>query len=156
MAAVATWVFLAYQLPREPSRPRLVLWRALKRLGAGLIADGVAVLPESARNIEHFEWLAAHAVENSGTGSVWVARPRTTAAERALVAELRAEREAEYQAVTREAEVAADGGDVARRRALRHLRATLGRIGARDYFNAPGARIAREAVEALGRTVVAR
>jgi DNA-binding transcriptional regulator PaaX len=153
---MGTWVFLAYQLPREPSRPRLALWRALKRLGAGLIADGVAALPESPRNVEHFEWLAAQVEENAGTASVWLAQPRTRAAERALVSGLRDEVDAEYRAVAGEAEASADGDEVARRRALRTLRRALARIGARDYFDAPGAQAARDAVDALQRTVVAR
>jgi DNA-binding transcriptional regulator PaaX len=156
MATMATWVFLAYRLPREPSRPRLALWRALKRLGAGLIVDGVAALPESPRNVEHFEWLGVQVEENGGTASVWLARPRTRAAERALVAELRDAVETDYAAVRREAESVVDEGEVARRRAVRTLRRALGRIGARDYFEAPGARAAREAVDALQRTVVAR
>jgi hypothetical protein len=150
------WVFLAYQLPREPSRPRLALWRALKRLGAGLIADGVAALPESPRNVEHFEWLAAQVTENAGTASVWLARPRTRAAERLLVAGLREAVEGEYRAVRDEALAAAGESEVARRRALRTLRRTLARIQARDYFEAPGARAARDAVEALQRAMVAR
>src|SRR5258708_1839751 len=27
------WVFLAYRLPREPSTPRIAVWRKLRRLG---------------------------------------------------------------------------------------------------------------------------
>jgi hypothetical protein len=27
------WVMLAYRLPREPSTPRITVWRKLKRLG---------------------------------------------------------------------------------------------------------------------------
>ena len=49
MAASLKWVFLVYRLPREPSTPRIALWRRLRRLGVVQIADGVVALPLDAR-----------------------------------------------------------------------------------------------------------
>jgi hypothetical protein len=40
MPAITQWVLLAYRLPREPSAPRLAVWRSLKRLGAAQLLDG--------------------------------------------------------------------------------------------------------------------
>jgi hypothetical protein len=36
---VGDWVLLAYRLPREPSTPRIALWRGLRRLGAAQIVS---------------------------------------------------------------------------------------------------------------------
>ncbi|MEV4644831.1 hypothetical protein [Saccharopolyspora sp. NPDC049357] len=35
------WVLLSYRMPREPSTPRIAVWRKLKRLGVAQLADGV-------------------------------------------------------------------------------------------------------------------
>ncbi len=39
------WVLLSYRLPREPSTPRIAVWRKLKRLGVAQISDGLVALP---------------------------------------------------------------------------------------------------------------
>lgn len=44
-----TWVLLSYRLPREPSTPRITIWRKLKRLGVAQISDGLVALPADAR-----------------------------------------------------------------------------------------------------------
>jgi len=46
------WVLLSYRLPREPSTPRINIWRKLKRLGVVLISDGLVALPADARTRE--------------------------------------------------------------------------------------------------------
>lgn len=142
-------MFLAYRLPREPSAPRLALWRALRRLGALQLSDGLVVLPHSPRNLEHLEWLAAGIVEDDGQASVWLAQPTSPRAGDEHVAAMRSEADGEYRAIEREAREAAtlDGTD--RRRAVRRLRGQLRRIAGRDYFAAPAGRAARAAVERL-------
>ncbi len=67
------WLMLHYQLDREPSAPRVSVWRKLKKLGAVLVEDALWVLPENDRNREHFRWLAAEVLEHDGKASVWVA-----------------------------------------------------------------------------------
>jgi len=46
------WVLLAYRLPREPSTPRITLWRKLRRLGVVQVLDGLVALPADARTKE--------------------------------------------------------------------------------------------------------
>ena len=53
-----SWVFLLYNLPPEPSAPRVHVWRKLKRLGAILLHDAVWVLPATPSTIEQLQWLA--------------------------------------------------------------------------------------------------
>lgn len=144
------WAFLLHRLPREPSAPRIALWRAARRLGAIMLGDGLIALPASPRTIEHLDWLAAGIEEHGGTASTWVARPTTRRTSAALVARAREAVDGEYRALMREAEAAASGDPVDRRRALRRLRSELHRIDARDYFAADTGADARSAVEALG------
>jgi hypothetical protein len=73
------WVLLAYRLPREPSAPRLAVWRKFKRLGVAQLLDGLAALPLDSRNRERLEWVADEVVEAGGEASIWTACPATAA-----------------------------------------------------------------------------
>ncbi len=44
-AGTGEWVLLSYRLPREPSTPRIGIWRKIKRLGVAYLADGLVALP---------------------------------------------------------------------------------------------------------------
>lgn len=143
------WVLLTYRLPREPSAPRIAIWRKLKRLGVAQISDGLVALPADARTREQLEWIAEEAIEASGTAGVWLAQPGTAAQEREIATAMAAARAAEYAKLTEEAQMAAAGDESARASALRRLRAELHRITRRDYFPPAERDIARAAVEAL-------
>src|SRR5215203_4206421 len=65
------WVLLAYRLPREPSTPRIALWRKLRQLGAAQLLDGLVALPADSRTREQLEWIADQVVEAGGTAEVW-------------------------------------------------------------------------------------
>jgi DNA-binding transcriptional regulator PaaX len=133
------WVLLAYRLPREPSTPRIALWRALRRLGAGQLADGVVALPADSRTREQLEWLADGVLEAGGEASVWLARPGSAAQERALARRMRDAVEAEYEAVITDARAALAAPVGQRKRTSARLQRELRRIRRRDYFQA-GAR----------------
>jgi hypothetical protein len=145
------WVLLCYRVPREPSAPRIAIWRKLKRLGVAQVGDGLAGLPADARTREQLEWIAEEVTEAGGSAGVWLARPATAAQERELAAAMAAARTAEYEAVTAQAAIACEGSEQARAAALRRLRAELRRITRRDYFPPPAREQARAAVEALAR-----
>jgi hypothetical protein len=147
---VNEWVLLAYRLPREPSRPRLALWRALRRLGAAQVADGLAALPLTAETREHFEWLASAAADDQGEASVWIALATTRDQDQGWRDQMSAAVEAEYTDLRERAAAARVHDEPGQVRQRRYLRAELRRIRARDYFNAPGARHAEAAIEALG------
>jgi hypothetical protein len=144
------WVLLTYRLPREPSTPRIGLWRQLRRLGVGQIADGVVALPLDARTRERFDWLAQEVIENGGDATVWFAEPGSAAQERALAAEMASTVAADYRRVIDEATAQIREIEATRRRTVARLRRELRRIGSRDYFPAPIAKQARAAVDALG------
>ena len=143
------WVLLAYRLPREPSNPRVAVWRKLERLGVARLGDGLVALPADARTREQLDWLAEEITEAGGTATVWLAIPASAAQERAIAEGMRAARAAEYQAVTEQARDAANGGVAERTRALRRLRGELRRIARRDFFPPAERDAAHAAVDAL-------
>ncbi|MGW8954768.1 Chromate resistance protein ChrB [Streptomyces sp. NPDC055709] len=143
------WVLLSYHLPREPSTPRITVWRKLKRLGVGQISDGLVALPADARTREQLEWIAEEVTDFGGTATVWIAHPAAAGHEQQLVQAMTEARAAEYQQVLAQAEDARDTNDVERRRVLAKLRAELRRIQRRDYFPAPDRLAAERAVNTL-------
>lgn len=145
------WVLICYRVPREPSTPRIAIWRALKRLGVGQVGDGVVALPADARTREQLEWVAEDVEQAGGTAMLWTARAGSVEQERGLAAEMAAARSAEYITVRVRAEQAvADPGRIA---VLRRLRAELRRIERRDYFPPDERDRARAAVRGLAALV---
>jgi hypothetical protein len=53
-----TWVLLVYTMPREPTAPRVAVWRKLKKLGALRLHDAAWGLPLSDVLLEQMRWLA--------------------------------------------------------------------------------------------------
>jgi hypothetical protein len=151
-----SWALLAYRLPREPSNPRVAVWRKLERLGVARLGDGLVALPADARTREQFDWLAEEILEAGGVATVWLATPASATQERMIAETMRSARAAEYRAVTDQAWDAARGGAAERMRALRRLRGELRRIARRDFFPPAERDTARAAVDALAaKTAVA-
>lgn len=153
MPQTGQWVMLAYRLPREPSGPRLAVWRRLKRLGVAQLLDGLVALPLNSRNREQLEWVAEEVAQAGGEASIWVASPTTAAQERELASALSEAIAEQYRAVAAEAQAAAVDGGSRHRRTLSRLRRELSRIERRDYFPPPEHERARKAVEALAEAV---
>jgi hypothetical protein len=128
------WVLLAYHLPREPSTPRIALWRKLRRLGVVQLQDGLVALPLDARTREQLEWLAEEVTDAGGHAALWLAEPATAAQERELAQRMATAVAADYQAVAKEAEAARSLPPGPRRRTVGRLRRELRRIGLRDHF----------------------
>src|SRR5881396_2969042 len=101
---MGSWVLLAYRLPREPSNPRVGVWRKLERLGVARLGDGLVALPADARTREQLDWLAEEILEAGGVATVWLATPASAAQERSIAAAMLAARAAEYRAVTEQAQ----------------------------------------------------
>ena len=146
---------LAYRLPREPSGPRVTLWRKLRRLGAVQLLDGLVALPADARTREQLEWLADEVVEASGEAWVWLGRLGSAGQERSLASRMAEVVAADYEAVIADAAVSEGEPEVVRRRVVARLRRELQRIGKRDYFPPSRRDVARAAVERLAASVMA-
>jgi hypothetical protein len=145
--AQISWALLVFTLPREPSAPRVAVWRKLKKLGAALLHDAVWVLPAQPALLEHFRWLAAEIRESAGEALVWVAQQGLPGQDDALVAQFLAQVEGDYQAILTVL-------DAAKSEAPRVERAALARryqqIRARDYFHAPSGDLVRARLEEPG------
>jgi hypothetical protein len=143
------WVLLCYRMPREPSTPRIAVWRKLKRLGVAQLVDGLVALPANARTREQLEWIADEVVEAGGHASLWLAHPATSTQEREVARAMADTRADEYETVIDEATAALRGDARTRTKAAVRLRAELRRIERRDFFPPPQREIAQVAVRAL-------
>ncbi|EME60923.1 Protein chrB [Amycolatopsis decaplanina DSM 44594] len=142
-------MLLSYRMPREPSTPRITVWRKLKRLGVAQLGDGLVALPADARTREHLDWIADEILEAGGSAMVWLAQPTGAGQERQLAQAMADARATEYTAVLTEAEQAKTAPEPERLRVMRRLRAELRRIHRRDYFPPPQRTSAEHAVSAL-------
>lgn len=142
-------MLLSYRLPREPSSPRIALWRKLKRLGVVQVLDGLVALPMDGRTREQLDWLADEVIEAGGEALVWIATLGGVAQERELAQRMTAVISEDYLAVVAAAEAAR--GETARQRArtLGRLRRELRRIRLRDHFQTAERERAHVAVERL-------
>jgi hypothetical protein len=143
------WVLLTYHLPREPSTPRIALWRKLRRLGAIQLLSGLVALPLDARNRQQLEWLAEEVVEVGGEANTWIAEPTAVAEQRVLRRRVLDAAAEEYRELIARAEAAADEDAQARGRTLGKLRRELQQVRRRDYFHAPERERAERALGAL-------
>jgi len=155
MAATSEWVLLAYRIPREPSTPRIAVWRKLRRLGAVQILDGLVGLPCDARTKEHLEWIADEVIAAGGEANIWLAQPATKAQERELAAQMAAGVETDYDGLVQAAAEALGASPGTRKRTAGRLRRELKRIRQRDYFPKDGFERATIAIERLERADVA-
>lgn len=121
-----SWVFLLYNLPPEPSAPRVHVWRKLKRLGAILLHDAVWVLPATPATIEQLQWLAQEILESDGSATIWEARASLPGQDDALQRQFVAQAAAAYHDI--QAELERPGADVAAL-SRRYLL-----VQAQDYF----------------------
>ena len=149
MTPRSRWVLLAYRIPREPSTPRIAIWRKLKRLGVAQLLDGLVTLPLDSRNRERLDWLAEEIVQAGGEATTWIAEPTTAAQEQALARSLAETIAAQYRELTAQARAASAQPVGTRRRTLGRLRRELDRIRRRDYFPPPEREEAQRAVQAL-------
>lgn len=138
------WVLLSYRIPREPSTPRIAVWRRLKRLGVAQLGDGLVALPYNAATKESLEWVANIVEEAAGHATIWIATPTLGRYGRDLVVELREQRAEEYRDLIERARHLSESE--ASTRSLRALRAELRRIERRDYFAPPERAEARELI----------
>src|SRR5258708_3238286 len=70
---MARWLLLTHQLPSEPSKIRVKVWKKLQFLGAVPIKNSVYVLPNRTGTREDFEWLRKDIVRMKGEASVFLA-----------------------------------------------------------------------------------
>ena len=147
---------LAYRMPRDPSNPRVALWRKLRRLGAIQLVDGLVALPAAAHTIEQFDWLAEEVTEAGGEATTWIARATSAGQERMVARRMADAAAQEYRAVATEASAALEATPAASKRVLARLRegqhrgdAGVGSVEGIDPFvtGAGGERLGEEGLQ---------
>ncbi len=141
------WAILIYTVPTAPSRKRAAVWRAVKRLGAIYLRDGVCALPARDDATAALRAVAASVEGFGGEATLVEAARLDPCRSAAIVARSLRDRAAEYTDIVGEAagflehirretahraftsaeveELAADLGK---------LRRWVGQVRARDYF----------------------
>src|SRR5829696_663584 len=151
------WLILIYRIPREPSRPRVAVWRKLKALGALYLQDGVVALPDDAVTREQLEWLQLHVKEAGGEATLWEAQPNTRAEGAELVEAFRSSREVAYRDLIAKAErirrKALMGNGETLLEELVKLEREFRAERRRDYFRSPLCKEASEALKAAREAV---
>jgi hypothetical protein len=143
-----------------PDSLRVHVWRKLRSLGALYLQQSVCLLPARDRLVREVDRLRARVRAEGGTGRVLTITVPDPQEYAALVAQFNAARDVEYAEVLERtpqllAEIAtetsrgrASYAEVEESEAdLQRFRSWLGKITARDYFNAPGRAGAEAAVE---------
>jgi hypothetical protein len=133
------WVLLIYTLPREPSAPRVALWRKLKKLGALLTHDAVWTLPSTPATREQVQWLTQEIREAGGDAQLWIAREELPGQHDQLVAAFVERAEQGYSEILR----ALDDPTISRA----DLARTYRQVRAIDYFHAPSGDLVRARLE---------
>jgi hypothetical protein len=137
-----------YRVPREPSTPRIAVWRTLKRLGVIHLGDGLVGLPHDSSTKESLEWVANSVIEAGGEATIWIATPTIARWTDELAERMRAERAAEYEDLIDRVRAAAEE-EVSSARTVKALRSELRRIERRDHFPPDVRTTARRAVREL-------
>src|SRR3954463_14183541 len=83
-SAVNTWTVVLVQVPSEPSRHRVAVWRELRKVGAVPVAAGAWALPASPAFEEALDRAATLTRKGGGTFAVLDVTPRDDEAEGVL------------------------------------------------------------------------
>jgi hypothetical protein len=154
------WLLVSITTGGEASL-RVHVWRQLRKLGAVYLQNSVCLLPETATVPQTVQRLAARVRAGGGKARVLHTVFTDPAEQDSVIAEQRADRDAEYGEVVERtpAFLAEIAHETARDRAtyaeveeseadLERFDKWLASISARDYFAAPGGQAARDAVQA--------
>jgi hypothetical protein len=82
----SVWLLLITNLPGQNQTPRMRIWRALKAAGAGLLRDGVYVLPQTAASRKIFDEQALEIRAVAGSAHILTFESDSTEQHKALVA----------------------------------------------------------------------
>jgi hypothetical protein len=132
------WIRLAYRVPREPSTPRIGVWRKLRRLGVAQIVDGLVAVPDSVINLEHMGWVANDVLDAGGEATLWAAELASVKQERELVARLNGDVAESYRSFTAAIDAAVRAAEPVGRRQRDRFARELRDIIRRDHLGASG------------------
>lgn len=79
------WLALGYNIPPDPSKNRVYVWRKLKSYGAEYFKQGVAVLPMNEENLSRFQALRGKIISMGGEATLVTMQFLYAAEERRLM-----------------------------------------------------------------------
>ncbi|MCD6322684.1 MAG: hypothetical protein J7L77_06620 [Clostridiales bacterium] len=65
------WILIQYELPNEPSKYRVWVWRRLKKQSAYKLLDGLYCLPFTDNSLERFNWICVEIEKMGGKAMLW-------------------------------------------------------------------------------------
>lgn len=91
------WRTLIYQIPREPQKNRMAVWRKLKSIGALNAFQSIWILPETEEAIEEFMKLEEQINTNGGQSISCITLIDDEMKNQKLIEQFNKEREADYK-----------------------------------------------------------
>ena len=150
-----SWLILVLSLPGRSATPRMRVWRALKAHGAGVLRDGVYLLPQSAEANQAFDGQVETINAAGGSAHVIQFPARNEDQESSFLSLF--DRSADYsQWLRRVAELGnklSQLDEVAGRREESQLRRSFESIIATDFFPGEARAAAEHALEEIARLV---
>jgi len=147
------WVLLVHRIPPRPLYLRAKIRQRLEQVGALALKNSVYLLPQRPETIEDLQWIAQEIAAGGGESHLFGADFLEPARSAASVARFNEARNADYDALARDASAALKGarGAAAARLAAEHARLgrRLAELRRQDFFEAPGRTLAQKAVDAL-------
>ena len=163
---VQTWLVFIPQLPSSPSSLRVLVWRRMRAAGAAALQQGVWILPQTPEHERLLRDVLLEAQQQGGSGLLMVATPLDADRASEVVDRFRADRDEEYREFGVQcrdvlAEIAKEtaAGNLSfaaleeNEHDLQKLHTWLGKIRARDFFDAPQGGAASEALAACERAL---
>lgn len=151
------WLALGYNVPVNPSRNRVYVWRKLKELGAGYFKQGVAILPKNQQSMAQFRQLASKIRDMGGDATLAELKFCDPADESRTIAWFEQQSENEYLELLRDcAEIVkkAKGSlfsplDFDREEYLRKFVKRYGKVRSRDFFKTRGTKAVVQGLDEL-------
>ena len=91
------WNTFIYQIPREPQKNRMAIWRKLKSIGALNVLQSIWVLPQTDKSAEEFKKLVEHVKANGGSAVFCTTEIQSEEDNEKYIANFNREREADYR-----------------------------------------------------------
>lgn len=93
------WLAISYNVPINPSKARVYVWRKLREFGAEYFKQGVALLPNTAQGMQQFTGLAAKIRQMGGEASIVELRFTDPADEARMTGRFKKQVEDEYSSL---------------------------------------------------------
>ncbi|HEV8436861.1 MAG TPA: chromate resistance protein ChrB domain-containing protein [Methylomirabilota bacterium] len=143
---MTAWLVLMVSVPPHPSSLRVRVWRKLRALGSVALKKSVYILPFSADNLEHFQWLTQEVQRGGGEATLLKVDRIENMSSEDIVRRFRDARSQDYRALAARYRVVAQGIERKTRRPsptrsaeeLTRLGRELERVREIDFFDAAG------------------